>query len=372
VPDARPLRPAAGRGPIFIIGAQGSGTTLLRLMLDSHPNIAIPQETGFMRAYNAHQFIPFKWSGRNWAKRMGWSREELDQELAAFYERIFMRNVERHGKQRWGDKTPLHTFHIDDMARLFPDCVFVGIVRHPAGSVASNLSRFGHSFNRATLHYLRYGKELARQAAARPDQFVLVRYEDLVLQPERALRELLDWLGEPWSDQVLAHHEVQTGRGERLTVEGLNRADDPIDVSRISKWTRTLDAPTLKKVDRRLGRLGRFYGYSMTDPAALEPLRPDGAPLIGGADIDARIDAFPDLDLRTQVEVPSAERFYHPARLRVTPMPAPSAAPPAPAPARPRSALRRVARPVVRRLPRRARRRLRGAAVRLRALRGGG
>ena len=65
----------ARTGPIFIIGAMGSGSTLLRLILDSHDNIAIPQETGFMRAYNAHQFVPFKWSGRNWARRMGWSRE---------------------------------------------------------------------------------------------------------------------------------------------------------------------------------------------------------------------------------------------------------------------------------------------------------
>src|ERR671931_341418 len=101
-------------GPIFIIGAMGSGTTLLRLMLDSHPNIAIPYETGFMRAYNAHQFIPFKWSGRN-------------------------------------------------MARLYPDAVFVGVVRHPAGEVASCMSRFGHSLGRATYHYLRYTKEVARQ-----------------------------------------------------------------------------------------------------------------------------------------------------------------------------------------------------------------
>jgi Sulfotransferase family len=131
VPDTGPLRPAPVRGPIFIIGAMGSGSTLLRLILDSHDNIAIARETGFMRAYNAHQFIPFKWSGRNWAKRLGWSRAELDAELGRFYDRIFMRNVERQGKQRWGDKTPYHTWHVDDMARVFPDAVFVGIVRHP-------------------------------------------------------------------------------------------------------------------------------------------------------------------------------------------------------------------------------------------------
>ena len=224
-------------GPIFIIGAMGSGSTLLRLILDSHPNIAIPRETGFMRAYNAHQFIPYKWSGRNWAKRMGWTRKELDEELARFYDRIFMRNVERQGKQRWGDKTPYHTWHVDDMARLFPDAVFVGIVRHPGGCVGSNMNRWGHGVKQASYHYSRYNREIARQAARLGDRFAIVRYEDLVLQPEPLLRELLEWLGEPWSDDVLAHHTVQGARGGRVKVEGRSRVDEPIDTSRIAKWT---------------------------------------------------------------------------------------------------------------------------------------
>src|SRR3954468_11334141 len=93
------LTPAPGKGPIFIMGSMGTGSTLLRLGLDSHDSIAIPPETGFMRAYNAHRFVPFKWTGRNWAKRMGWSDDELDSELREFYNRIFMRYVETHGKQ---------------------------------------------------------------------------------------------------------------------------------------------------------------------------------------------------------------------------------------------------------------------------------
>jgi hypothetical protein len=356
------------QGPIFIIGAMGSGTTLLRLMLDSHPNIAIPGETGFMRAYNAHQFIPFKWSGRNWAKRLGWTRKELDRELAQFYEHLFMRYVEQHGKQRWGEKTPLHTFHVDDMAKLYPEAVFVGIVRHPGGEVASCMSRFGHSLSRATYHYLRYTKEVVRQAAHYHDRFVVLRYEDLVLQPERALRELLDWLGEPWSDQVLDHHTIQGGRGGKLKVEGGNRVDEPIDTSRIAKWTRTLEAAPRRKVERRLGRLGEFLGYSMRDPAALEPL--GGALLVRGAELDARIDRFEHLDLRTQMPVPDAERFYHPRdvtleRKQAAKAPAPAPAAPAARPSR----LRRAATPVLRRLPPGARWWLRNVAGRVAAAR---
>jgi Sulfotransferase family len=361
------------QGPIFIIGAMGSGTTLLRLMLDSHPNIAMPGETGFMRAYNAHQFIPFKWSGRNWAKRLGWSREELDRELAAFYERIFMRYVETHGKRRWGEKTPLHTFHVEDMARLYPEAAFVGIVRHPGGEVASTMSRFAHSFGRATQHYDRYTRECVRQAAQHADRFVVLRYEDLVLQPERAMRELLDWLGEPWSDQVLDHHTIQSARGGKPVVEGGNRADDPIDTSRITKWTQTLDDTQRAKVERRLGRLGEFLGYSMADAAALAPV---GERLIAtGAELDARIDRFADLDLRTPVPVPRAEGFYHPRDFELVRRDEPKLAgieqakqqqAPKPIVRRATGRLRAAATPVVRR----ARSRLRAAVGRLTAARG--
>jgi hypothetical protein len=304
-------------GPIFIVSAMGSGSTLIRLILDSHPNIGIPQETGFMRAYQAHQFIPLKWSGRNWARRMGWSREELDAELARFYERIFTRYVESQGKTRWGDKTPLHTWHVDAMARLYPDAQFIGMMRHPGGSVGSNMSRFGHPYGRAVNHVERYDREIARQAAHHKRKFVIVRYEDLVLRPEPLLRELLDWLGEPWADQVLQHHEVQTARGGRLVVEGTNRIDDPIDVSRVAKWHDRMSELHRRSLTTRLGRLSEFFGYDMNDPAVLAPVGDPDRLLIHGREIAARIDAFPDLDLREKGEPGLAERHYHPGRMQL-------------------------------------------------------
>jgi sulfotransferase family protein len=293
----------------------GSGSTLIRLMLDSHPNIAIPQETGFMRAYQAHQFIPLKWSGRNWARRMGWSREELDEELARFYERIFSRHAESHGKTRWGDKTPLHTWHVTAMARLYPDAQFIGMMRHPGGSVGSNMTRFGHPYGRAAEHVERYDREIARQAANHKRKFVIVRYEDLVLRPEAVMRELLDWLGEPWSDQVLQHHEVQAARGGRLVVEGTNRIDDPIDVSRVGKWRERMPENRRNSLTTRMGRLAEFFGYDMNDPAVLAPV---GAGLIiHGGEIAERIDEFADLNLRERAGPGLAERHYHPGRMQL-------------------------------------------------------
>jgi hypothetical protein len=308
----------ARRGPIFIIGPMGSGTTLLRLMLDSHPRIAIPQETGFMRAASANRMIPFKWSGPGWYRRLGWTDKEFVQLQRDFYDTVLSRYAEQHGKDRWGEKTPLHTWHVDRIVKMFPDAKFVGIVRHPGGSVASNRRRFRDSHGRAVYHYERYATELARQAIRRWRRFRVLRYEDLVLQPEPLMRELLDWLGEPWADEVLRHDAVQATRGGKLQVEGRVRVDDAIDKARISKWTQELSEAELAKMRRHLGLLSELFGYSIDDPLALEPLRRDGKLLARGGDLKRRAAAIPDLDVETRPPVPIFERRYHPRELTLT------------------------------------------------------
>ncbi|MEA2441763.1 MAG: hypothetical protein QOH76_3187, partial [Thermoleophilaceae bacterium] len=340
--DAR--RPAPVRGPIFIVGTQGSGTTLLRLMLDSHERIAIPHETGFMRAYNAMTFIPYKYSGREWYKRLGWGRQEFDEKLTRFFEDIFERYAEEHGKTRWGEKTPLHTWHIDGMRRLFPESVFVAIARHPGAAIASSVRRFHRPLSAAVYHYERYAKEIARQAARHPRRMIVLRYEDLLLRTEPVMRELLDWLGEPWSDSVLKHHIIQSMR-DHDRIEGKTRADASIDPSRITHWAETMHPADRRAIADNVGRLGEFYGYSMDDPSALAPLSEGGSLLFGGPEVAARVDQFADLDIRTRMEIPYAERHLSPYRLRV--VEAPEVEPPVEL----LETVRRTARPVVMSLP---------------------
>ncbi|HEV2061577.1 MAG TPA: sulfotransferase [Solirubrobacteraceae bacterium] len=299
-------------GPIFLVGAMGSGTTLLRLILDSHENIAVPQETGFMRAYDAFKYAPFKASGRNWTKRLGWKESERDELLRELFDTLFMRYAERHGKRRWGEKTPLHTWHVDDMARLFPDARFIGVIRHPSASVSSNMRRFNLHLRRTAVHWARYTAEIARQAAVYGDRFALVRYEDLVLDPEPMLRELLGWLDEPWSDVVLSHHEVQGERRGRARVEGKSRRDEPIDPTRIGKWKEALSEGQQRWLVQRLARRAEFFGYAMDEPAPVAPLTAAGRPVVYGTELGERIDAFADLDLRTQGPVPINEREHDP------------------------------------------------------------
>jgi hypothetical protein len=295
---------------VFIVGAMGSGTTLLRLVLDSHEHIAIPVETGFMRAYDAHRFTPFKFSGRGWTKRLGWKPEELDEVLRELYDRLFMRYAERQGKPRWGDKTPLHTWHLEDMARVFPDAQFIGVIRHPCASVASNVRRFGLRMGRASTHWVRYTSEIVRNAALLGDRFALLRYEDLVLDPEPLLRELLDWLGEPWSDHVLDHHTVQARH--RGWVEGKTRRDEAIDPARVDRWPGLLRPDQRSWLAERMGRHGTFFGYSCAETRPVASLAAHGRRIVLGTELAERTQDFPDLQLHLRPKPPVYDTPYDP------------------------------------------------------------
>jgi hypothetical protein len=342
--EATPRPPAPVRGPIFIVGAMGSGTTLLRLMLDSHERIAIPHETGFMRAYNAMQHIPFKWTGRGWYERLGWPREEFDDKLREFFEDVFERYAEEHGKERWGEKTPLHTWHIGAIKRLFPESVFIGIARHPGASVASIMRRFGRPLGETVYHYERYNKEILRNADKHRRRMIVLRYEDLVLRTEQVMRELLGWLGEPWSERVLEHHVIQ-GERDHDRIEGQTRAEDAVDPSRIASWASSMHPFDRRYIASEIPRLSEFWGYSMDEPETLAPLSADGSLLFGGREVSARVDAFADLNIRERMPVPLAERQYSPWQLALDEAPEPE--PPITA----LPTVRRGARPLLRRLP---------------------
>jgi hypothetical protein len=310
-----PDPPARSRGPIIIIGAMGSGTTLLRLMLDSHEHIAIPEETGFMRIYNSYRFTPFKYSGGETMARLGWTDEGIDEFLREHFHQLFMNYAQQHGKQRWGEKSPLHTWHVENMARLFPDAQFVMIVRHPAASIHSNLRRFRRyegDRKQPRWHWDAYTRRIAQYSEVLGDRMMLLRYEELVLHPEKAMRELLEWLGEPWSDDVLRHHEVQGRREIDVAISGKSKVDDPIDRSRIDKWKTTMPAADQRAVTRRLGPLARFWGYDAEDPAVLDPLHDGDTLLTPGPALAARIDRFPDLDIRRPLKPPPIDELMDP------------------------------------------------------------
>jgi hypothetical protein len=298
--------------PIFVVGTMRSGTTLMRLVLDSHENIAIAPETGFMRAVQANKYVPFWMWGGEWFTRLGISEEELDRELATFYGAFFRRYAETQGKSRWGEKTPFHSWHLKAMSHLWPQAIFVAMVRHPGGNVGSLVRNWHMPFDRAIHRWKTINAELVAQAVELGDRVLFCRYEDLVLAAEPTLRELLDRLGEPWSQGVLQHDVVHRERGTADVVEGRTRSQNALDRSRVTAWADQIEGSALKTLQRETAEFGRFFGYSFADPAAFDPLV-GGRHVATGTEIAERRAQFQDVpEVQNPPTRPAIERALDP------------------------------------------------------------
>lgn len=197
--------------PIFVVGCHRSGTTLLRLLLDSHSNISCGPETGFLTDFARITRDPM-WPH---LQQYGFPKEYWHRKVAELFD-SFQRDYARaRGKVRWAEKTPNYALHLDYINELFPTCQVVHIIRDGRDVVASHLDRWGYiSAVKATRKWPLYIDRTRRAGARLPaDRYQEVRYEDLVGDTEAVMRKLLDFLGEPWDEGVLQYdqkpHDVQ-------------------------------------------------------------------------------------------------------------------------------------------------------------------
>lgn len=291
--------PSEGKPPgppvPFIVGASRSGTTLLRMMLDAHPDLAIPPETHFVKRL-AHQCERARWpteqfiesirTSENWAD-FGIDGGEFSRrvraivpfDLGAALRVFYTLYAERFGKARWGDKTPGYVQRMTLIQQLLPEARFVHLIRDGRDVALSVQSLW---FGPATLHdasgwWVERITQARAQAASVP-AYLEIRYEDLVLEPERTLRDVAAFLDLPWDDVMLAYHEraeqrlaesTSPGRGKRAAaVDDAARRNmhaltaAPPNRQRIGRWEREMDDASLIEFERVAGDLLVELGYA--------------------------------------------------------------------------------------------------------------
>jgi Sulfotransferase family len=211
--------------PVFIVGNDRSGTTMLRLILDRGPDIAIPPESMFLtdladrRADGGPRtpeavraLVDEVWGHpkvRLWQLPGDPPEPPPGLTGADAYrfavEAPFRAYAARHGKSRWGDKTPHYVHHVDALLEVWPDARFVVLVRD-GRDVALSLKRMPFGPNNAWAagpwwaRGIRAGAEAARR---HPDQVRTVRYEDLVADPDREVRAICAFLELAYEPQML-------------------------------------------------------------------------------------------------------------------------------------------------------------------------
>ncbi len=247
--------------PIFIVGCPRSGTTLLRLILDSHPSVSAGPESRFLWGLRAIE-------ERNWStlEGFGLSLDEWHANVRTLFEAFHLRYAEHQGKTRWADKSPDYALMLDYVDVLYPDAQIVHIVRDPRDVIDAWRRFYGlKSVHRAARAWVRYVRSAHDFAARHGDDKVMeLRYEDLVREPESTLRPLFAWLGESWDDSVLefADRPHTFGAGPlRLEDEQWTRRNGKVRTTSIGVGRGPSTALPFVIVRRTGGDLLRVFSY---------------------------------------------------------------------------------------------------------------
>jgi hypothetical protein len=294
----------ARRSPaVFVVGMNRSGTTLLRMMLDAHPELTIPPETHFVPDLikatrepdaTAEDALAAMKSAREWGD-FGFSDEEMLGRLRAlpaikpgpavrtFYEAY----MEQQGKPRWGEKTPTYVQKMRLIQRALPEARFVHVIRDGRDVALSVLDRTVRELTTTDVAR-RWRKKItkAREDAPKLEHYTEIRYEDLILDTEPVLRRVCEFIDLPWDDAMLDYHERSAerlkemaralpaeGRAKELSVERRlathAMTTKPPSADRVARWRTQMTDEQRAGFEAEAGELLAELGYP-TGPDAAE------------------------------------------------------------------------------------------------------
>ena len=304
----------------FIVGAPRSGTTLLRMLLDAHPSLSIPLETGFLpevfdlawemveeqdREEMRARFHALLTGFPTWGE-MRVDARDLQQALGDLESfdvtrglRIFYRLCS-DGKPRVGDKTPGYARHLPVVEALLPEAHFIHLVRDGRDVYVSardapwSMARhwFPFGLDPETLAAQWRGDILlCRRLALTSRRFLELRYEDLVADPPRQLDRICRFIGLRYEDEMLRYSERVNERDLEHTlaatdrhlgpyaevagardelerwIDRIRRLAVPVDSAPSGRWRTQMEAENVEAFEAVAGDVLARYGYELTRPA---------------------------------------------------------------------------------------------------------
>jgi hypothetical protein len=290
---AGPIKEAMSHRPIFIVGVSRSGTTLMRKTLNSSDQIAISKENHFLghliasegvrykfRRFgdlqndeDVRQLVDFVYTGAlenssmhrgistHWAwlvKRI--PREEFlqrilasDRSERALFTIIMELYAEwRGGRPIMGEKTPAHVRYVSTLLEWYPQAKIIHMLRDPRANFVSELRRrkqrptttpyrqlknFDFLFKlyivlQTTLVWFESAYRAVRYQKRYPNNYYLMKFEELVSDSERNIRRLCDFLEVEFQDEMLQQMVVS---------EGFQAGQAGFDARAADRWKKHID-----------------------------------------------------------------------------------------------------------------------------------
>jgi hypothetical protein len=278
--------------PIFVLGMPRSGTTLVGTMISAHPNVTVAPETRFLdMGLDRHghrdlarpdEFEAFwtDYAASGNFRAVGLDMDELrrtleGQEARSFnsvYSVILNAYADQQQKSRTGDKAHLDYTYVDTLIEWFPDARIVVVLRDPRAVIASLLRvPWSHPFTYIHARQWRDGYYLAAELA-QDDHVHIVRYEDLVTNPEPMIRTLCDFIDEPYAEEMIDRSDdpnpskrVEGWRDDTWWTEHRKAALSPVFRDSLDRWRSELTSGQIALIEHIASDAMDKGGYTRTD-----------------------------------------------------------------------------------------------------------
>ena len=291
--------------PVFIIGGSRTGSTMLQTILSKSPEIDMTDELQYCSPWWLHRDLvadikrhvgPLDKPGA--LKRLldllysgipvGWfwsaserllDRDMLYEELSCrplsmqtIFHSILVTHARMRGKERIGAKFPVHYSYAQQLMDWYPNCLLIHTTRNPKAVYASQAAKYIQPDQSwATRSMMRFKQfvhiniqiswtaRLHNRLCNLPN-YTLVRYEDLVLDPESIIRQLCDFLEIDFQTEMLSPKQFGS------SFDNIGQDRQGIDRSSLERWRSSISPFTSKTIDICHRRAFSTLGYS-TEPA---------------------------------------------------------------------------------------------------------
>ncbi|WNC72541.1 sulfotransferase [Thalassotalea psychrophila] len=213
--------------PIFILGTQRSGTTLLARILSAHPDIFIQNELDLSKCFDQKHDTPT-------------ITDAIKHQILTKSDVCIDTEISKNQHLVWGLKDPQLTEHTNKLLLFLPKSKFILIVRDARGVVNSYIeNKWGLGTN-AYSGSLRWRKEVSQQLDFMnkyPDNFLFIRYEDIIEDLETSMKQVCQFLGKAFSQELLKYDQKSSNYIKRR--ENINTFKKP-DPTLATKWKNRL------------------------------------------------------------------------------------------------------------------------------------
>ncbi len=273
------MNDTTNKAPFFIVGVQRSGTTLLSVMLEKHPDVYMEKKSLAFRLItcfqNLYDLLPFNlqhdqkkftaWLIENdtdgrLANLIDYKKIENYKNLRQLISESIDQKTTRAGKQIWGDKSPNLQHYLDDLILLIPNAKILHVVRDGRAN-AHSMSR--RSYQNLALSAQRWVDGniagMVNQNLLGEKQYKMIHYEKILQDPESEAKAICEFLDIPFASEMLTLSDEKLARPKSYV-------KDFFDQSKIKNWQQQLTAKQINKIENIQGPLLKKMAYELQTP----------------------------------------------------------------------------------------------------------